>query len=67
MALAPKPEGGFALASSFIMLNDLSPVTLVWDGKTRRDLKWTSCWGCNGEDGLVSWRVDEKRVVIVQR
>ncbi len=67
VALLPKPEGGFTLASSFIMQNDLSPVSLVWDSKSRRDLKWTSCWGCNGEDGLVSWRVDEKRVVIVQR
>lgn len=67
VALLPKPEGGFTLASSFIMLNDLSPVALVWDNRSRRELKWTSCWGCNGEDGLVSWRVDEKRVVIVQR
>jgi hypothetical protein len=49
------------------MLNDLSPVALAYETSHRKELHWTSCWGCPGEQGAVSYRPEEHRVVIVQQ
>jgi formylglycine-generating enzyme required for sulfatase activity len=65
VALYPLPEGKYRLASSFLMQNDLSPVALAFDGHRRKELIWTSCWSCAGDQGHVSLR-DDHRVVIVQ-
>ena len=65
VALYPLPDGKYRLASSFLMQNDLSPVALAFDGHHRKELIWTSCWSCAGDQGHVSLR-DDHRVVIVQ-
>ncbi len=66
VALWLQPEGRYRFASAFVMQNDLSPVTLAYDPFRRQELKWSTCWGCAGEQGNVSYRFDDKRVVIVQ-
>jgi hypothetical protein len=67
IALWPLGGGKYSFASSFLMLHDLSPVALAYDPAHRKELRWTSCWGCPGEQGLVSYRAEERRVVIVQQ
>ena len=67
VALWTLPGDRFRFASSFLMLNDLSPVALAYETSHRRELHWSSCWGCPGEQGAVSYRPDEHRVVIVQQ
>ena len=67
VALWTLPDEKYGFASSFLMLNDLSPVALAYDHTHRKELRWTSCWGCNGEQGFVSYRAEERRVVIVQQ
>jgi hypothetical protein len=67
IALWPLGGGKYSFASSFLMLHDLSPVALAYDPTHRKELRWTSCWGCPGEQGLVSYRAEERRVVIVQQ
>jgi hypothetical protein len=55
----------YRLASSFLLLNDPSPVALAYEPWHKKELRWTTCWGCAGEQGGVSIR-DDGRVVIVQ-
>jgi hypothetical protein len=55
----------YRLASFMMMPGDPSPVVLAYRPERRRELFWTSCWGCSAEQGGVSYR-DDKRVVIVQ-
>jgi hypothetical protein len=65
VALYPLAGGNYRLASSFLMQNDLSPVALAFDPHRRKELIWTSCWSCAGDQGHVSLR-DDHRIVIVQ-
>lgn len=65
VALWTLPGEKYRFGSSFVMLNDLTPVALAYNAKNRKELQWTSCWGCAGEQGSVSYR-DDHRVVIVQ-
>jgi hypothetical protein len=58
------PEGGYRLASAFVMLGEVAPVALAYR-PSERTLWWTSCWQCPGETGHVSVREDH-HVVIVQ-
>ena len=67
VALWTLPNDRYRFASSFLMLNDLSPVALAYEPAHRKELHWTSCWGCPGEQGSVSYRPEEHRVVIVQQ
>jgi hypothetical protein len=67
VALWTLPGDRYRFASAFLMLNDLSPVALAFEPTHRKELRWTSCWGCPGEQGLVSYRPEEHRVVIVQQ
>ena len=67
VALWTLPGDRYRFASSFLMLNDLSPVALAFETTRRKDLRWTSCWGCQGEQGSVSYRPEDHRVVIVQQ
>jgi hypothetical protein len=55
----------YRLASSFLMLGDVAPVALAYNPQRRKELLWSSCWGCSGEQGSISLR-DDHRVVIVQ-
>ncbi len=67
VALWTLPNDRYRFGSALLMLNDLSPVALAFETSRRKELRWTSCWGCNGEQGLVSYRPDDHRVVIVQQ
>jgi hypothetical protein len=67
VALWTLPGDRYRFGSSFLMLNDLSPVALAFESTRRKELRWTSCWGCNGEQGFVSYRPEDHRVVIVQQ
>jgi formylglycine-generating enzyme required for sulfatase activity len=67
VALWVLPGDRYRFGSSFLMLNDLSPVALAFETSRRKELRWTSCWGCNGEQGSVSYRPEDHRVVIVQQ
>jgi len=58
------PEGGYRLASSFVMMGEIAPVALAYK-PTERTLYWTACWQCPGETGHLSVREDH-HVVIVQ-
>jgi hypothetical protein len=58
------PEGGYRLASTFVMLGEVAPVALAYR-PTERTLWWTTCWQCPGETGHFSVR-DDHHVVIVQ-
>jgi hypothetical protein len=65
VALWTLPEGKYRFASSFLLLGDVAPVALAYEPSRRKELRWTTCWSCAGEQGAVSLR-DEGRVVIVQ-
>ncbi|HQY61263.1 MAG: hypothetical protein IPF92_05550 [Myxococcales bacterium] len=65
LALFPLSSGKYKIASYFVMLGDVSPVALAYNPSRRRELQWTTCWGCSGETGGVSFRED-RRIVIVQ-
>jgi len=58
------PDGGYRLASTFVMMGEIAPVALAYRA-TERTLWWTSCWQCPGETGHVSVREDH-HIVIVQ-
>jgi hypothetical protein len=58
------PDGGYRLASAFVMMGEVAPVALAYR-PAERTLFWTSCWMCPGETGLVSVREDH-HIVIVQ-
>jgi len=65
VALWVLPDDKYRFASSFLLLNDVAPVALAYEYGKRKELRWTTCWGCAGETGAVSFR-DDRRVVIVQ-
>jgi hypothetical protein len=67
VALWTLPNEQYRFGSAFLMLNDLSPVVLAYEPARRKELRWTSCWGCPGEQGNVSYRPEDHRVVIVQQ
>jgi hypothetical protein len=58
------PDGGYRLASTFVMMGEIAPVALAYR-PAERALFWTSCWLCPGETGHVSAREDH-HIVIVQ-
>jgi hypothetical protein len=65
VALHVLPHDKYRVASSFVMLNDAAPVILAYEPSNRKQLLWSSCWGCAGEQGAVNVREDHK-VMIVQ-
>jgi hypothetical protein len=65
LALYPQEGGSYRLASFMLFAGDVSPVVLAYRADRKRDLFWTSCWNCPGDQGGVSFR-DDRRVVIVQ-
>lgn len=64
VALWTLPDGKYRFASSFLFLDDAAPVALAYEPSRRKELRWSACWGCAGEQGAVSLR-DDGRVVIV--
>lgn len=65
VALYPLPGDRYRFASAFLLLGDTRPVALAYEPSRRKELRWSACWGCAGEQGEVSLR-DDGRVVIVQ-
>lgn len=65
VALWPLPDGKYRFASSFLLLGDNMPIALAYEPSRRKELRWSACWSCAGEQGAVSLR-DDGRVVIVQ-
>lgn len=58
-------DGSRRVASSFIMHDEPGPVLLAYDGYLRPRLHFSTCWGCPGETGRISYR-DPDRAVISQ-
>jgi formylglycine-generating enzyme required for sulfatase activity len=65
VALHPLPHDKYRFASSFLLLNEPLPVALAYEPSRRKELRWTTCWNCAGEQGGVGLR-DDGRTVIVQ-
>jgi len=64
-ALYLLPDGGFRHAASFILEDERVPIALAYGRGQRRELFFSACWSCLGEDGTVQFREDDT-VVIVQ-
>ena len=58
------PDGGYRLASSLVMLGEITPIALAWRPGERATLWWTSCWQCPGETGHVSVKEDGHLVIV---
>src|SRR5262249_14093672 len=65
VALHPLPNDKYRVASYLLLLNDPVPLTLAYNVHNRKELLWSACWGCAGEQGSFSVREDH-HVVIVQ-
>jgi hypothetical protein len=65
-ALYPMPDGSFLHAASFILENEAVPVVVAYGVTSRRELLWSTCWGCGGEGGAITLR-DDATIVITQR
>lgn len=65
VALHVLPHDRYRFASALLLLRDVMPVALAYEHGRRKELRWTTCWSCAGEQGAVSLR-DDGRVVIVQ-
>jgi hypothetical protein len=60
------PDGSFLHAASFILENEAVPVVVAYGVTSRRELLWSTCWGCGGEGGAITLR-DDATIVITQR
>jgi hypothetical protein len=62
----PLPEGGYRLASAFVMLGEVAPVALAFrpERPEERTIAWTTCWRCSGETGHVALREDGSVVIL---
>lgn len=66
IALYPLPGDRFAHAASFVVREEESSFAVLRDPATRRELLWSTCWSCGGENGAVRFD-DEARLRIVQQ
>jgi formylglycine-generating enzyme required for sulfatase activity len=55
----------YRLASSFVLENETPAVVLAFNGYVKNRITWSTCWGCLGEEGAITYRPD-RRVVIEQ-
>jgi hypothetical protein len=58
-------DGSRHVASSFIMEDEPGPVVLAYNGGLRPRLQFSTCWGCPGESGSISYQ-DPDRALIQQ-
>ena len=63
--LHPLPDGTFVHGASFIFDAEPTSIALAYS-PGQRDILWSTCWGCRGENGAVTLR-DDGQIVIVQR
>ena len=66
VALHVLPDQRFRLASSMVFASEQGPIVLAYQPGLKKEITWSTCWGCAGEGGAVTYREDH-RVVIVQR
>jgi hypothetical protein len=59
------PDDEYVLASSYIMDNEVGPVTFAYSDSIRPRLHFSTCWGCPGETGKLLFR-KPGRVTILQ-
>lgn len=59
------PGDEYLLASSYIMENEVGPVTFAYSDSIRPRLHFSTCWGCPGETGKLLFR-KPGRVTILQ-
>jgi hypothetical protein len=66
VAAYPMPDGTYRHAASFVLEGEPVPIAVAWGTTSQRELLWSSCWGCGGEGGAVTFK-DDATVVITQR
>jgi hypothetical protein len=54
----------YALASSYVLEDEVGPITFAYSPSIRPRLHWSTCWGCPGETGKILFRGDQ--VVVLQ-
>jgi hypothetical protein len=65
IALYPVADG-YLHAASFVFEGEPDGVAIAYTPPSPRELKWSTCWGCAGESGVISY--DEAgRIVIRQQ
>ena len=62
----PLPDGDFRFGGSFALQQEDSPIAVAYHPDNQRELLWSTCWGCGGEGGAITFR-DDARIVVVQR
>lgn len=62
-ALYRMSDGSYLHGASFVLDGELAPVAISHTPPSRSELRWTACFGCGGESGVI--RLDEDQVVRV--
>ncbi|MGE0785890.1 MAG: hypothetical protein AB7S26_09400 [Sandaracinaceae bacterium] len=65
-AMYPLGEDRFVHAASFVVDEPDATFAVLRDRATRRELLFSTCWGCDGESGVVRFE-DDATLVIVQQ
>ncbi len=61
----PMPDGSLVHGASFVFEGETPPVLVAYSPGTPNALKWSTCWDCAGEGGVIMMR--DGRVTIAQR
>ncbi|MCA9577180.1 MAG: hypothetical protein R3B40_12430 [Polyangiales bacterium] len=61
----PMPDGTLVHGASFVFEGETPPVIVAYSPGTPNALKWSTCWDCAGEGGVIMMR--DGRVTIAQR
>jgi hypothetical protein len=57
-------DGSRHVASSFVMEGEPGPVVLAYGGYGRPRLHFSTCWGCPGETGKISYHNPDRAVIL---
>lgn len=63
----PLDDGSFVHAASFLLEGESDPISVAFTPPERKELQWYSIWGGSGEGGVVQFRDEDQRIVIVHR
>lgn len=61
----PMPDGSLVHGASFVTEGENPEILVAWSPGTPNALKWSTCWECAGEGGVIMLR--DGRVTIAQR
>jgi hypothetical protein len=61
----PMPDGSLVHGASFLFEGETPPIIVAYSPGTPNALKWSTCWDCAGEGGVIMMR--DGRVTIAQR